>query len=93
MWFFGKAVNFGFDGPLTPHSLVCMSLNALKKEVRELSVVERIELADYIAKQDQASEEARRARIERRMKSLDRGRKFTSDQLMAVHQAMKAVGL
>lgn len=70
-----------------------MSLNALKKEVRELSVVERIELADYIAKQDQASEEARRARIERRMKSLDRGRKFTSDQLMAVHQAMKAVGL
>lgn len=45
-----------------------MSLSALKKEVRELSVVERIELADYIAKQDASSDEARRARIERRMK-------------------------
>ena len=70
-----------------------MSLSALKKEVRELSVVERIELADYIAKQDESSEEARRARIERRMKRMDRGRKFSADQLLAVHQALKAVGL
>jgi hypothetical protein len=70
-----------------------MSLTALKKEVRELSVVERLELADYIAKQDQSSDDARRARIERRMKVMDKGRKYSADQLMAVHQALKAVGL
>jgi hypothetical protein len=70
-----------------------MSLAALKKEVRELNVVERLELADYIAKQDQSSDDARRARIERRMKVMDKGRKYSADQLMAVHQALKAVGL
>jgi len=70
-----------------------MSLSALKKEVSELSVLERIELADYIAKQDESSDEARRARIERRMKTMDRGRKFSAEQLMAVHQALKAVGV
>jgi hypothetical protein len=70
-----------------------MSLTALKKEVRELSVVERLELADYIAKQDQSSDDARRARIERRMKVMDKGRKYSADQLMAVHQALKVVGL
>lgn len=70
-----------------------MSISALKKEVNHLSVTERIELADYIAKKDETSDEARRARIERRMKSMDRGRKFSAEQLMAVHQALKDVGV
>ena len=70
-----------------------MSISALKKEVNQLSITERIELADYIAKKDESSDEARRARIERRMKTMDRGRKFSSEQLMAVHQALKAVGV
>ena len=67
-----------------------MSISALKKEVSQLNVAQRIELADYIAKKDESSEEARRARIERRMKAMDRGRKFSAEQLMAVHQALKA---
>ena len=70
-----------------------MSISALKKEVNQLNVAERIELADYIAKKDESSDEARRARIERRMRSMDRGRKFSAAQLMAVHQALKAVGV
>lgn len=70
-----------------------MSLAALKKEVSQLSVAERIDLADYLAKKDQRSEVARKARIERRMLSMDRGRKFTAEHLMAVHQALKSVGL
>jgi hypothetical protein len=70
-----------------------MSISALKKEVNQLNVAERIELADYIAKKDESSGEARRARIERRMRSMDRGRKFSAAQLMAVHQALKAVGV
>ena len=70
-----------------------MSISALKKEVNHLSVAERIELADYIAKKDETSDEARRARIERRMKSMDRGCKFSAEQLMVVHQALKAVGV
>ena len=49
-----------------------MSISALKKEVNQLNVAERIELADYIAKKDESSDEARRARIERRMRSMDR---------------------
>ncbi len=70
-----------------------MSISALKKEVNQLSITERIELADYIAKKDESSDEARRASIERRMKTMDRGRKFSAEQLMAVHQALKAVGV
>jgi hypothetical protein len=70
-----------------------VSIIALKKEVNQLSITERIELADYIAKKDESSDEARRARIERRMKTMDRGRKFSAEQLMAVHQALKAVGV
>jgi len=70
-----------------------VSISALKKEVNQLSITERIELADYIAKKDESSDEARRARIERRMKTMDRGRKFSAEQLMAVHQALKAVGV
>ena len=50
-----------------------VSIIALKKEVNQLSITERIELADYIAKKDESSDEARRARIERRMKTMDRG--------------------
>jgi hypothetical protein len=70
-----------------------VSISAVKKEVNQLSITERIELADYIAKRDESSDEARRARIERRMKTMDRGRKFSAEQLMAVHQALKAVGV
>ena len=70
-----------------------VSISAVKKEVNQLSITERIELADYIAKKDESSDEARRARIERRMKTLDRGRKFSAEQLVAVHQALKAVGV
>jgi hypothetical protein len=70
-----------------------VSISAVKKEVNQLSITERIELADYIAKKDESSDEARRARIERRMKTMDRGRKFSAEQLMAVHQALKAVGV
>jgi hypothetical protein len=70
-----------------------VSISAVKKEVIQLSITERIELADYIAKKDESSDEARRARIERRMKTMDRGRKFSAEQLMAVHQALKAVGV
>lgn len=70
-----------------------MSISALKKEINQLNVAERVELADYIAKKDGTSEEARRARIERRMKAMDRGRKFSAEQLMALHQALKAVGV
>jgi hypothetical protein len=70
-----------------------VSIRAVKKEVNQLSITERIELADYIAKKDESSDEARRARIERRMKTMDRGRKFSAEQLMAVHQALKAVGV
>jgi len=70
-----------------------VSISAVQKEVNQLSITERIELADYIAKKDESSDEARRARIERRMKTLDRGRKFSAEQLVAVHQALKAVGV
>jgi hypothetical protein len=70
-----------------------MSLLAIKKEVGQLSVAERLDLAEFIAAKDQSSDEARRARIERRMKSMDRGRKITAEQLMAVHQALKALGV
>ena len=70
-----------------------VSISALKKEVNQLSITERIELADYIAKKAESSDEARRARIARRMKTMDRGRKFSAEQLMAVHQALKAVGV
>jgi hypothetical protein len=50
-----------------------MSLSALKKEVSQLSLAERIELADFLAKKDRGSRKAQRARIDRRMKSMDRG--------------------
>ena len=70
-----------------------MSLVALKKEVSHLSVAERLELADFIAAKDQGNEEARRARIERRMRSMDKGRKITADQLVVLHQALKALGV
>ena len=70
-----------------------MSLSELKKEVSHLSLAERIELADFLAKKDRGSRKAQRARIERRMKSMDRGRKFTAENLMAAHQALKAAGL
>jgi hypothetical protein len=70
-----------------------MSLLAIKEEVGQLSIAERLELADFIAAKDQSSDEARRARIERRMKTMDQGRKITGDQLKAVHQALKALGV
>jgi hypothetical protein len=70
-----------------------MSLAALKKEVSQLSLAERIELADFLAKKDRGSRKAQIARIDRRMKSMDKGRKFTAEHLLAAHQALKAAGL
>ena len=70
-----------------------MSLLELKEEVGRLSVTKRLDLADFIAAKDQASDEARRARIARRMKAMDSGRKITAEQLMVVHEALKALGV
>ena len=69
-----------------------MSLTPLKKEVSRLTLAERIELADFLARKEGGSQTARRARIDRRMKAMDRGRKYTAEHLMAVHQALKVVG-
>jgi hypothetical protein len=55
-------------------------------------LAERIELADFLARKEGGSQTARRARIDRRMKAMDRGRKYTAEHLMAVHQALKVVG-
>lgn len=70
-----------------------MSLADIKREVLELKVEERLELADFLAERDALSDEARRARIERRMKAMDQGRKISQDQLLAVHQALRGLGL
>ncbi|GEP45037.1 hypothetical protein [Brevifollis gellanilyticus] len=70
-----------------------MSVAELKKEVSQLALADRIELADFLARKDRGSRQARQARISRRMKSLDRGRKFTAEDLMAVHKALKSIGL
>lgn len=70
-----------------------MSLAQIKREVKTLSLDQRMELADYLARQEKASKAARRARIERRMKSMDRGRKFTQEQVQALHSALRSVGL
>jgi hypothetical protein len=70
-----------------------MTLDALKIEVKSLKLEDRLALADFIAEQDKASNAARRARIDRRMKSMDAGRKITQEQLLAVHGAFKSLGL
>lgn len=70
-----------------------MSLTDLKLAVKSLKLEDRLDLADFIAEQDRASDLARRARIERRMKSMDQGRKITQEQLLAVHGALKTLGL
>jgi hypothetical protein len=70
-----------------------MTLTNLKRQVKSLKLEDRLDLADFIAKQDQASSAARRARIERRMKSMDRGRKITQEQLLTIHTALKSLGL
>ena len=70
-----------------------MSLTGLKLAVKSLKLEDRLDLADFIAEQDRASDLARRARIERRMKSMDQGRKITQEQLLAVHGALKTLGL
>jgi hypothetical protein len=69
-----------------------MSFAALKKEVSQLPLPQRLELADFLARKDRSSKAARRVRIDRRMKAMDRGRKFSAEHLLAVHQALKAVG-
>ncbi len=70
-----------------------MTLTDLKAEVKSLNLKERLDLADFLAAQDQTNDEARRARIERRMKTLDRGHKISQEQLLAVHNALKTLGL
>lgn len=70
-----------------------MTLTNLKRQVKSLKLEDRLDLADYIAKQDQTSAAARRARIERRMRSMDRGRKITQEQLLTIHTALKSLGL
>lgn len=69
-----------------------MTLTLLKRQVKSLKLEDRLDLADFIAKQDQTSSAARRARIERRMKSMDRGRKITQEQLLTIHNALKSLG-
>ena len=70
-----------------------MTLTLLKRQVKSLKLEDRLDLADFIAKQDQANSAARRARIERRMKSMDSGRMITQEQLLTVHTALKSLGL
>ncbi len=70
-----------------------MTLTELKQEVKSLKLEDRLDLADFLAEQDMASDTARRARIERRMKSMDRGRKVTQEQLLAIHGALETLGL
>lgn len=70
-----------------------MSVAQLKAEVSRLPLEDRIEIADFLAEQEGADETARRARIARRMRSMDGGRKITLEQLTALHQAMVDVGL
>ena len=70
-----------------------MTLTAIKQEVRNLKLQDQIELADYLAQETQGSADARRARIDRRMKSMDGGKKITAEQLLSLHQAMKAAGI
>jgi len=70
-----------------------MTLTELKQEVKSLKLEDRLDLADFLAEQDMASDAARRARIERRMKSMDRGRKVTQEQLLAIHGALETLGL
>ena len=70
-----------------------MTLTAIKQEIRNLKLQDQIKLADYLAQETLDNADARRARIDRRMRSMDTGKKVTSEQLLSLHQAMKAVGM
>lgn len=70
-----------------------MSVAEIKSEVARLPLADRLEIADLLAQQDRNDETARRARIARRMQSIDDGRKITLEQLASLHEAMKTVGL
>ena len=70
-----------------------MSVAQLKAEVSRLPVEDRMEIADMLVEQDRDDETARRARIARRMRSMDGGRKITVEQLAALHESMVVVGL
>jgi len=70
-----------------------MSVAQLKAEVSRLPLEDRLEIADLLAEQDRGDEMARRARIARRMQTMDGGRKITLEQLTVLHEAMTSVGL
>lgn len=70
-----------------------MSLAELKRTVDQLPVSQRVRLADYLTKKDAHTDEARKARIARRMKAMDAGRKITQEQVFAIHESLKKIGL
>jgi hypothetical protein len=72
---------------------ISMTLTQIKREAGKLPAKEQLDLADFLNKREKQSEALRFARIERRMKAMDRGRKYTQEQVMELHNALLKLGL
>ncbi len=69
-----------------------MSLAEVKASVSEMSIDERLAVAAYIAHLNRADDGEYRAELDRRMASMDSGRKTSAGELEKLHEDLSRKG-
>jgi hypothetical protein len=69
-----------------------MSIVELKQQLAVLSVEERFQLAAFLAELEQEKEDEFRAEADRRMQTMDAGRKVTMEQFEEQHRKLQDEG-
>jgi len=72
--------------------IIPMSTNAISETLDRLSPEERFFAAAYLHHLSEAADEGWRQEIERTQSEMDAGRKFSLDQVRAMHEALNAQG-
>jgi hypothetical protein len=69
-----------------------MSLQEVKASIAEMSVEQRLEIAALIAHLNRAEDPEYQSELDRRMSSMDAGRKTPLEDLKRRHDQLKAAG-